>query len=98
MYLRIFMIACLTISFSLSCLAKESSHQENSFSCPKNGCELVLYVNSKCPYCHKVTKYLNQQGRTIATKNTSDPAVRAELIRIGGKSQVPCLVINGKAL
>lgn len=60
--------------------------------------ELVLYVSPNCPYCKKVTSYLNSQKRTIPTKNTQDPGVRQELIRIGGKGQVPCLVINGKAL
>ncbi len=27
-----------------------------------------------------------------------DPAARAELAKIGGKTQVPCLVIDGKPL
>ncbi len=27
-----------------------------------------------------------------------DPSAREELIKIGGKSQVPCLIIDGKTL
>lgn len=63
-----------------------------------NSYNLVLYVNPNCPYCKKVTNYLESQKRTILTKNTQDRAVRNELVSIGGKGQVPCLVINGKAL
>jgi glutaredoxin 3 len=59
---------------------------------------LVLYINPNCPYCKKVTNYLQSQNRTVPTKNTQDRAIRNELISIGGKGQVPCLVINGKAL
>lgn len=34
----------------------------------------------------------------ITLKNTSDSETRDELISIGGKRQVPCLIIEGKAL
>ena len=64
----------------------------------KNSYQLVLYTNPNCPYCKKVTEYLESQGRKIPIKNTQDRSVRNELISIGGKGQVPCLVINGKAL
>lgn len=63
-----------------------------------NSYTLVLYINPNCPYCKKVTNYLQSQNRTIPIKNTQDRAIRNELISIGGKGQVPCLVINGKAL
>ncbi len=42
---------------------------------------------------------MEQSGITIPMKDTHEnPAYRQELIKIGGKPQVPCLVINGKAL
>ena len=39
-----------------------------------------------------------QKGITIPMKNTWDKSNREELITIGGMSQVPCLVIDGKAM
>lgn len=80
-------------SFSFS---KESNLMHISEK--KSSYNLILYMNPKCGYCKKVTDYLNQSKRSVAMKNTQDLEVRAELTRIGGKPQIPCLVINGKAL
>ena len=41
---------------------------------------------------------MQSRNITIPLKDTTDPANREELVRIGGKGQVPCLVIDGKAL
>jgi len=42
---------------------------------------------------------MQQAGITIPMKDTQvNPGNRDELIKIGGKGQVPCLVIDGKAL
>jgi glutaredoxin len=96
-------IACLAL-FCNSFLVAETINDwqdvlsANHNSYPSQSYNLVLYTNNKCPYCHNVSDYLKAQGREIPTKDTQDPAVRAELIQIGGKAQVPCLVINGKAL
>lgn len=61
--------------------------------------ELTLYIMPTCPYCRKVQDFLKNNGFHVPLKDTSaDPAVRQELCDIGGKSQVPCLVIDGKAL
>ena len=35
---------------------------------------------------------------TMDTRETTQPGNQNDLIRIGGKKQVPCLVINGKPL
>lgn len=59
---------------------------------------VVLYSNPRCPYCKKVISYLDSQGKQIPIKDVTDPANRSELLKIGGKTQVPCLVIDGKAL
>ena len=46
-----------------------------------------------------VTNIMQQSGITIPMKDTNvDPRNREELVKIGGKGQVPCLVIDGKAL
>lgn len=61
--------------------------------------QLVLYYMDHCPYCTKVRRYLDENGITVPMKEIDvTPAYRDELIRIGGKKQVPCLVIDGKAL
>ena len=60
---------------------------------------LILYHFKGCPYCQRVRDYLSKEGITVAMKDTHEnPAYRDELIQIGGKSQVPCLVIDGKPL
>jgi len=61
--------------------------------------KLVLYHFMGCPYCQRVRDYLSKEGITVPMKDTHEnPAFRDELIKIGGKSQVPCLVIDGKPL
>ena len=61
--------------------------------------ELILYVSTYCSSCMKVTGYLKKRGIPLPLRNVSGEArFREELVRIGGKSQVPCLVIDGKAL
>ena len=60
---------------------------------------LVLYYTDSCSYCQKVFRFMQQHNIRIALKNTmQDPKNRQELLKIGGKTQVPCLVIDAKAL
>ena len=60
---------------------------------------LVLYYTSYCPYCKKVLNYLKQTNRRLSMKDlATDPSAKEELKRIGGKMQVPCLVIDNQAL
>ena len=61
--------------------------------------ELTLYLTAWCPYCVKVKNYLQSRGIELAEKDTSaDPAARDELIGLTGKTQVPCLVIDGSPM
>ena len=61
--------------------------------------QLTLYHSMSCPYCVKILNFMQTQGIAIPMKDTHEnPAYRNELIKIGGKPQVPCLVIDGKAL
>lgn len=54
-----------------------------------------LYHSEICGFCHRVRRYLDQAGWQLPLKDTlRDAAARAELIRGGGKSQVPCLRIQ----
>jgi glutaredoxin len=60
---------------------------------------LVLYYTDYCPYSHKVLKYLRRIHKTVPMKDVgSSAADKKELLTIGGKLQVPCLVIDGKAM
>jgi len=60
---------------------------------------LTLYHFMACPYCQRVRDFLAKENITVPMKDTHEnPAYRDELIKIGGKPQVPCLVIDGKAL
>ena len=62
--------------------------------------DLKLYMFSECPYCQKVLREIEASGRTDVElhnihENEDD---REELIRVGGKQQVPCLFIDGKPM
>lgn len=60
---------------------------------------LTLYHFAGCPYCQKVRNFLSENKINIPMKDIHEnPGYRDELIKIGGKKQVPCLVIDGKAL
>ncbi len=60
---------------------------------------LVLYQFARCPYCVEVTEYLKRRRIAIPRRDIlTDPGGLEELLRIGGKRQVPCLIIDGKAL
>jgi len=60
---------------------------------------LMLFYNPECPYCKKVLGFLEKINKDIPKRNTaSDLNAKNELMQVGGKTQVPCLLINGKAL
>ncbi|MFW5736192.1 MAG: glutaredoxin family protein [Halanaerobium sp.] len=62
--------------------------------------ELKLYYYPTCPYCRKVTKFIDRNDlEEIELKNINqDQKAESELIEIGGKRQVPCLFIDGEPL
>lgn len=60
---------------------------------------LTLYYKVDCPYCHKVNRYLNQMGIVIPMREVNqDQSYRPALVGMVGRSQVPCLVIDGEPL
>ena len=61
--------------------------------------QLTLYHFAGCPYCQKVKDFLKSADITVPMKDIREnPAWRDELIKIGGKPQVPCLTIGTQAL
>ena len=43
-------------------------------------------------------RFMDDNKITMDTRDTLQPGNQNDLVRIGGKKQVPCLVINGKPL
>lgn len=61
--------------------------------------ELVLYKFDSCPFCRMVMYEVEKMNLSITYKDTlMEDGMRQELIDIGGKSQVPCLLIDGEPL
>ncbi len=61
--------------------------------------DLVLYYSPSCPFCQKVTDFMQKCDIKIKMVDRDwSRENRQELVDIGGKPQVPCLVIDGKAM
>ncbi len=62
--------------------------------------KLDLYKYDTCPYCQKVMRSIKESGREDVTFHDIHESEedRQYLIANGGKQQVPCLFIDGKAL
>ncbi len=57
--------------------------------------KLVLYYFDTCPFCQKVLRVVREKNIALTLKDIhKNPQDKAELLRIGGKTQVPCLVID----
>ena len=59
---------------------------------------LELYVGYWCPFCQKVLRFMEAQGIELIQRDVDVPENRSFLVENGGKNQVPCLFIDGKAL
>ncbi len=62
--------------------------------------KLELYYKAECPYCQKVLNYMmdNCQIKDVQFVDIKEGNNNEDLIKRGGKDQVPCLFIDGKAL
>lgn len=57
--------------------------------------ELTLYHFESCPFCRRVRDFLSMNDINVEMKDTlADPVARRELMRLGGKTQVPALRIG----
>jgi len=60
----------------------------------KECANLALYHFKTCPFCIKVRKEMARLSLPIELRDAQhDPAIRADLLRGGGKIQTPCLRI-----
>ena len=58
-----------------------------------------LFIMPACPYCQKVLRFMERRGIEMPLRDiTSDPDAREELVRVGGMSQVPCLLTSPPTL
>ena len=58
-----------------------------------------LFIMPTCPFCVKVLSFMKSKGIEIPLRDTTtDPNARQKLLDVGGKTQVPCLFIDGKPL
>lgn len=52
---------------------------------------LELYTMETCPYCKKVKVYFAQNGVEYQERNVDEEKYAQELMKLGGKPQVPFL-------
>lgn len=77
-----------------------SGQGPDSGSSPKPG-RLELYFFPNCPYCRKVLGAIDDLGirdKVVFLDARNDPKEKETLIELTGKTQVPCLVIDGKPM
>lgn len=55
---------------------------------------LALYQYQACPFCVKTRRHIRRLGLNIELRDAKDPQWRGELEQLGGKVQVPCLLID----
>lgn len=65
--------------------------------------DFELYFKPDCPFCLKVLNYFKDNGVIkFISYNIEDETAGYEnqekLEKVGGKIQVPCLVVDGKAM
>lgn len=59
----------------------------------------TLFYKPTCPFCKKVLNYMDEHGIDLPLRDVStDADARDELLSVGGKTQVPCLFIDGEPL
>ncbi len=60
---------------------------------------LVLYYKPECPFCQRVTRFMERNNIEIPMKNIkADAGAQEELLELGGQDQVPMLLIDGKPM
>lgn len=61
--------------------------------------DLVLYVYEHCPFCKKVENFINEHSLNVSVVDVdATEGAREKLLTEGGKTQCPCLFIDGTPL
>ncbi|MFZ4772490.1 MAG: glutathione S-transferase N-terminal domain-containing protein [Chlamydiia bacterium] len=55
----------------------------------------VLYTKQSCMWCKKVFMKVKNLENRVEIRDVVEENNRKELILIGGKGQIPCLIVNG---
>lgn len=77
------------------------AHDDTTVPAPDRDRALALFEYPSCPYCQRVMRRLGPLGLTDAVKLRdvhADQGAMAELVAATGRTQVPCLVIDGVPL
>ena len=60
---------------------------------------LILYHFESCPYCAKVRAAIKELGVEVDMRDTRlNEKFKDELVELTDRTQVPCLVIEGKPM
>ena len=59
---------------------------------------IELYILETCPYCKKVMGFLDANSIEYEKRDIKDYDTRVNLIKLGGKEQVPFLHIKGDSI
>ncbi|MEM6928818.1 MAG: glutaredoxin [Myxococcota bacterium] len=67
---------------------------------PDRDRELILYQSNYCPFCRRVTQMLDELGdaASVEVRDTMVPEHRHALWTLTGRTQIPCLLIDGEPL
>ena len=84
----------LSLSFCVTSAYASAVPPQQAQEAMKSSHNLVLFYKPSCPYCKKVLTAINTAAKGIQLKNIqSDKQAAHDLLRIGKKRQVPCLLI-----
>ncbi len=57
---------------------------------------LELFSMDSCPYCRKVKEFFKTHNIQYTERDVTNPEYAAELMKLGGKAQVPFLAVKDK--
>ncbi len=57
---------------------------------------LILYILTHCPYCHRVRAFMEEHGLDVEYRDITKSDHQADLLKRGGKKQVPYLVDSSR--
>lgn len=61
--------------------------------------DVKLYTTENCPYCVKVKDFIKDNNIEVEIVDaTYDAKAKRDILMLGGKMQVPMLLIDGKGM